>query len=274
MRVGVNLLAWSATIDLGLFPRIVELGYDGVELPILTPEAIDAAAVRTALARAGLAATASSALPRGASLLDPAERSIGVAFLTGAIETATACGASVLCGPLYHPVGQLPGRPPTDAELESCAIGLRVVARRAADLGVTLALEPLNRFETHFLNTIGQGLRLIEAVGHPAVGLHVDTFHQNIEEKDVAVSWLAAGRWLKHVHFSENDRGVVGSGHIDFAAARDALRSLGYDGWVVAETFAGSVPEIAAATAIWRPIVADPWSYAAGSLRAAREILS
>ena len=276
MRLGINLLAWSGQIgpaELDLLPRLKELGYDGVELPILTPDQVDGRAVRRVLDDVGLACTASSALPPGHSLLVPDERDRGVDFLARAAEVAAACGAAVLCGPLYHPVGQLTGRPPTAHERMSALAGLRDAAERAGEHGVTLAIEPLNRFETHFLNLVSDAAQLVEAVDSGSLGVHVDTFHQNLEEKDVAASWRAAGPRVAHVHFSENDRGVVGSGHVDWLGVRDALGVIGYDAWVVAETFAGSVPEIAAATAIWRPIVPDPWSYARESLRFMRELL-
>jgi D-psicose/D-tagatose/L-ribulose 3-epimerase len=273
MRLGINLMAWSGRIDLSLLPRIAELGYDGVELPILQPDGVDRAAVRDALERHRLACTASAAIPPGCSLLEPGQRRRGEVWIGRCAEVAAACGASVLCGPLYAPVGALPGRPPTPRERASCLSGLRQAARRAADHGVTLALEPLNRFETHFLNTVGDGLRLVEAVDHPAVGLHLDTFHMNVEEKDIAAAIRRAGTRVAHVHFSENDRGTVGTGHVDWPGVAEALRAIEYQGWVVAETFTGSVPEIAAATAIWRPLVGDPWSYAEESLRFMRGLL-
>jgi D-psicose/D-tagatose/L-ribulose 3-epimerase len=267
MRLGINLMAWSGQIDLALLPRIAELGFDGVELPVLRPDAVDAAAVRAALERNGLECTASGALPRGASLLEESERAEGVAWLDRCAAFAGACGAGVLCGPLYAPVGLLPWRPPTEREWDSCVAGLREAGARAAERGVTLALEPLNRFETHFLNTVDDGLRLVAAVGHPAVGLHLDTFHLNVEEKDVAAALGRASGRVAHVHFSENDRGTLGTGHVDWPGVAEALRAIEYEGWVVAETFTGSVPEIAAATAVWRPLVPDPWTYAEQSLR-------
>jgi len=130
----------------------------------------------------------------------------------------------------------------------------------------------LNRFETHFLNTVEDGIALIEEVAHPNVTLHLDTFHLNIEEKSIPAALARAGPHLRHVHAAENDRGIVGSGHVDWPGVASSLRRLGYRGWVTAETFTGSIPEIAAATAIWRPIVPDGWTYARESLQTLRRL--
>ncbi len=277
MRLGLNLLAWSGEIgstELALLPRIAELGYDGVELPLLAPDAVDSAAVRRALASAGLACTGSSVIPPGASLLDPEERRKGIAYLGRTAAVAAECGASVVCGPLYSPVGLIPGRPRTRAEWDSCVEGLRAAGDLAAGHGVVLAVEPINRFETHFLNTVGGAVALLDAVGHPAVGLHPDTFHMNIEEKQLPAAIARGARHTRHVHFSENDRGTVGSGHIDWDGVAAVLREGGYQGWVVAETVAGWIPEIAAATSIWRgDIVPDVWSYAGDTLSFMRRLL-
>lgn len=279
IKLGINLMAWSGSVgraELALLPRIAALGYDGVELPILAPDQIEPAMVRQALGEVGLSCTASGAMPPGTSLLDPAERARGIAWLDRTLAIAAACGASLLCGPLYHPVGALPGRPPNAAEWDSAVVALRAVGKLAADRGLRLAMEPLNRFETHFLNTVEQAMRLLAEVDHPAVGLHLDTFHQNVEEKSVPEAIRRAGARAYHVHFSENDRGVVGSGHLEWSGVREAVGEIGYgdgDRWVTVETFSGTVPEIAAATAIWRPIVPDPWTYAEASLAFTRELL-
>lgn len=276
VRLGVNLMAWSGQVDVGLFPRIARLGYDGVELPLLAPDAVDASAVRRALAEAGLRCTASGALPPKASLLDPARRQRAVNWIDNCLACAAACGAEVLCGPFCAPVGELVGRGPTDAERESCLASLRALADRARARGVVLAIEVLNRFETYFMNTAADAVALIDAVDSPWVGAHLDTFHMNVEEKSVPAALRLVGRRLAHMHFSENDRGVVGSGHVDWPGVRAALRDAGYlasDRWIVAETFAGGVPEIAAATAIWRPLVPDPWTYARESLRFMKALL-
>jgi D-psicose/D-tagatose/L-ribulose 3-epimerase len=275
VKLGVNLMAWTGTVDaaaLALLPGIAELGYDGVELPVFAPETVDSAAVRRALEANGLAATVSTALPRGASLLEPDQRAAGVQLLERVAAVASECGAELVCGPIYAPVGQLPGRPRTPAEWESCVAGLRAAGEHAERYGVTLAVETLNRFETHALNTSEDGLALVEAVGRPNVRLHLDTFHLNIEEKSLPAAIERAGHRLAHVHAAENDRGIVGSGHVDWPGVAAALRKIGYDGWVTAETFTGSIPEIAAATAIWRTIVPDGWTYARESVKALRRL--
>ena len=275
--LGINLMAWSGRVgpeELALLPRLAELGYDGVELPIFDPDAVDPVMVRGALRSAGLRCTVSSALQGGGTLLETTYVPRTLTYLRRVLEVGAALGAEVLCGPLYDPVGGLTGWPRTQVQWEICVEALRSLASAAEEAGVLVAIEPLNRFETYFLNTAADGARLVEEVRRESIGLHLDTFHMNIEEKNVPAAFLAAGRALKHVHFSENDRGTVGSGHVDWVGVRDALVAIGYQGWVVAETFTGAVPDIAAATAIWRPIVPDPWVYAAESLAFTRRLFA
>jgi D-psicose/D-tagatose/L-ribulose 3-epimerase len=255
-RLGINLMAWSA----------------GVDMPLFDASRFDAVAVRAALRKSDLAATVSSALPAGASLLDRDQAAAGVRFLRGLLEACAAVGSELLCGPLYAPVGHLPGRPRTDDEWRCAVTALRMVALAAEELGVRVALEPLNRFETFFLNTAADARRLVDEVGSPAVGVLLDTFHMNVEEKDSAEAVEQAGEKLYHLHLSENDRGVVGTGQVPWGRVWEALRGIGYGGWLTNETFNGRLPELAAATAIWRPLVPDPMTYARESLRFARAL--
>ena len=265
-------MAWSAGVDTALFPALRDMGYDGVELPLFDPARFDAATIRAALRENGLACTVSSALPAGASLLDPGQVAAGVRYLRGVLEACAAVGAELLCGPLYAPVGQLSGRPRTDDEWGCAVRGLRLVGLAAEALGRRVALEPLNRFETYFLNTAEDARRLVDEVGSPAIGVLLDTFHMNVEEKDPAAAIRTVGEKLYHVHLSENDRGVVGTGQVPWGRVWEALREIGYDGWLTNETFNGRLPELAAATAVWRPLVPDPMTYARRSLRFARAL--
>lgn len=272
MRVGINLMAWSDTVgeqELHMLPWLKQLGYDGIEIPILAPDRIDTVSLRSALDASGLSCTASTALPFGTTLLDPEASSGAKAFLRQCIEVAGNLGAEVLCGPLYAPVGQH-NRPPQGKDRDACVLALQELAPIAEHHKVQLAVEPINRFETAFLNTLGDATALVQRVAHPFVGIVADTFHMNIEEKDSPASLTSAGRSLVHMHFSENDRGVIGTGQVPWPQVMAALRALPYRGWVVFETFAGHVPQLAAATAIWRPLVPSPERYAEESLEAFR----
>jgi D-psicose/D-tagatose/L-ribulose 3-epimerase len=117
-----------------------------------------------------------------------------------------------------------------------------------------LAIEPLNRFETYFLNTTADAVALCREVNHPNIGILWDTFHANIEEKDIAASLLSTGRYLKHVHTCENDRGTPGNGHVDWQGVFRSLRKLGYNEWLTIESFGFAIGEISAAASIWRDI--------------------
>jgi D-psicose/D-tagatose/L-ribulose 3-epimerase len=127
---------------------------------------------------------------------------------------------------------------------------------------VDLAIEPLNRFEAYFLNTAEDAARLCEEVGHPRVGVLFDTFHANIEEKDLGAAIVRLGRHIKHVHACENDRGIPGTGHVEWNCVFPALKQIGYDGWVVIESFGFAIEAIAAAACIWRDIAPTPESIA------------
>jgi D-psicose/D-tagatose/L-ribulose 3-epimerase len=183
------------------------------------------------------------------------------------IDTAAEAGVSTLAGPLYSPVGYLPGRRRTADEWSRAIDGYREIAPVFAAANMVLALEPLNRFETFFLNTAADAAALCDAIDHPAVGILFDTFHANIEEKDIAAGYRTLGRHLKHVHTCENDRGIPGSGHVEWKSVFAALRDIKYDGWLTIESFGFALPDIAAAAAIWRDIERTPESIAFDGIR-------
>lgn len=268
-QLGVHLMVWSGSInadEMALFPLISEMGYNGVELPIFDPAALDLPAIRQACVNSGLACTASTAMAQGLSLIDDERRTQGVAWLQNVVRAAAALGANLLCGPMAVPVGELRGRGFTDQEFDTCVRSLQEVGAVAAAEGVTLALEPLNRFETFMLNTVQDGVRLMNAVDQPSVGLLLDTFHMHIEEKSTPDAIRRAGTHIKHFHCSENDRGVVGSGQVDWAGTFQALADVQYSGWLVVESFNAVIPELAGATCIWRPLAESPYALAKESL--------
>jgi len=258
MRLGFNLLLWSPLVTEAMFPRFDRLkaaGYDGVELPLFdgTPEHFRR--VGQAVRDAGLGCTGIAIIPdeaRNCMSADSAVRAAGLAHLTWAIDCIAAAGGDLLCGPFYQPLGVFSGLPPTAEETARVVEVHRAAARHAAAVHVGLAVEPLNRFECYLMNTVAAAAAIVDEVGLPNYGLLYDTFHANIEETDpVGVIAPNLGR-INHVHLSENHRGTPGKGHVPWRATLAALRAGGYDGWCVIEAFGRALPELAAATRVWR----------------------
>jgi D-psicose/D-tagatose/L-ribulose 3-epimerase len=259
MKFGANSLLWTANFDeehLNLLPKVKGMGFDGFEIARFAFDGFPAAKIKAALAGEGLGCTFCSALTGQTSLVsdDAAVRTQARDFLVQGIETAAELGSKVFMGPFCSPVGLLVGRRRNDDEWKRAVEGLQSLAGTLEACDVTLMMEPLNRFETYFLNTMADGRRLCEEVGHDRIAILFDTFHANIEEKNLAESLRGLGKYVKHMHTCENDRGVPGTGHIDWVGVFAALHELEYDGWVVIESFGLHVKEIAAAACIWRDI--------------------
>jgi len=267
MKIGFNLLLWTGHVtesDFHLFSKLKAVGYDGVEFPIFdVSNPAHFAKVGQAIKDNGLQCTAVTVLPdeaHNAISPDAKNRQGAVDHLKAVIECAHRAGAQTLCGPYYQVLGQFTGRYPTETELNHAAEVHRTIAPVAQAAGVKCAIEALNRFESHLLNTMEQAASYVKRVNHPNFGTMYDTFHANIEEKkpvDCIETVFATGK-LNHVHISENDRGTPGRGH---APCREAIRklvSLGYDGWLTIEAFGGALPDLAAATRVWRDFFSSP----------------
>ena len=259
MKYGVNTLVWTTRVgerQKPLLAKIKQWGFDGAELFLSPDEPADIPAVRKMLDGLGLERTTCSVMPRDANPVSPSPevRARGREVLNRCVDRTAELGAKLICGPLYAGLGVMTGCGRTDEEWKWAVENLQHAAERAQRAGVTLCIEPLNRFETYFLNTQADAARLVRAVGSPHVKVHFDTFHANIEEKNSAASVRAIARELGHVHMSENDRGIPGTGHNDWRGVREALREVGYDGWMTIESFAQPEPDLAAAAAIWRDL--------------------
>lgn len=259
MKFGINLLLWTGnfeTANVSLFPKMRKMGYDGVELPIFSPEQVDAKTVKNALEDNGLGCTFCTIMPPDHSLVqdDPVNRQKGVDYLKTVIDLAKAVNCETICGPMHSPVGLLVGRGRTAEEWDRAVDSYRKVAEHADAAQMPLAIEPLNRFETYFLNTAADTVKIAEQVGSDYLGLHYDTFHANIEEKDPVQAIRDSGKRILHFHCSENDRGICGSGHVPWKASFDALKDIGYNQWLTVESFLPAIKELAAAAAIWREL--------------------
>lgn len=276
MRYGVNIFIWSADYNPSvaeLFPAIKAGGFDGVEVPIFRPADFQSTHLRRALEANGLGATAVTVLVEGLNIISPDAdiRRRSVADFADKIKAIADAGIQVLAGPMYSPVGYLPGRRRTSDEWKWAVDAFQSVTPALDSTGASLAIEPLNRFETYFLNTVADGVALCDEIAHPRVGMLVDTFHANIEEKDIATAYRMAARHLKHVHTCENDRGIPGSGHIEWPSIVDAIKSTGYDGWLTIESFGFALGEISAAASIWRDIEKSPEMIAYDGVRFLRQ---
>ena len=277
MKFGVNTLIWGAHCDgdtLRLLPTLKEHGFDGVEVPMFGPAGFPASDLRKELERNELECTVSTALPRDLSLIsdDAAVRRKALDFVEDCIKLVAEAGARLFAGPIYSPVGLLPGRRRTPSEWQWAVEGFHTLGPVLKQYDVGIAIEPLNRFETYFLNTAADAAALCDEINDPAVGVLFDTFHANIEEKTVGDACRALGRHLKHVHTCENDRGIPGSGHVDWPALFEALRDLKYDGWLTIESFGFNIREIAAAAAIWRDLAPAPESIAFEGIRFLKQL--
>jgi D-psicose/D-tagatose/L-ribulose 3-epimerase len=182
------------------------------------------------------------------------------------LDCCHAAGVKTLVGPVHSAIGEFTGKGPTDDEFNWGVDTMQQVARHAAQSGVTIATEYLNRFENYFLTSVEQTVRFVQAVDHPNVRMMYDTFHANIEEKNLTQAIRAAAPWTVLVHISENDRSIPGTGHVHWDETFDALHAVGYDGWLVVEAFGLALPNIVAATKIWRKMFPSEDQLASDSL--------
>ena len=261
MRFGINSFLFTSpftTESSALFRQFRRWGFDTVEIPIEDPSHIDPAKVRAAADKAGIAiGSVCACMGPGRDFRGTAEeQATAMTYCKALIDQAVVLGCPSLIGPVYSVVGKADAVEPAQQKQEWALVvkNLKELAAYARAKGVTICIEPLNRFETDFLNTCDQGLRLVRAVKSPAVKLHLDTFHMNIEEKDQAAAILKAGKLLGHFHACGSDRGTPGGDHIAWPAIVKALKAVGYKGDVVIESFTTDVKVIARAAAIWRRI--------------------
>jgi D-psicose/D-tagatose/L-ribulose 3-epimerase len=259
VKLGMHASLWSATwtreaAELAI-PEAAAAGLEVIEFPLLVPEAIDAAHSRRLFRKHHIEPTASLCLPEDKMAQVAPDKAL--AFLVKAIDKAHEVGSTFLGGVTYSALGFRSGKPPTRGEYANMVKALKPAARHARKKGIVLGLEPCNRYETHLLNTSAQALRFLELLDEPNVTIHFDTYHMNIEEKGIGAGFRAAGRKTSYVHLSESDRGVPGTGTIDWDEVFRALADIRFKGRLVIECFVTLPPEIAAALSVWRPVARD-----------------
>lgn len=257
MKFGMNLLLWTGDLSeahLPVLEALKKMGFDGVELPMFAPDVAKFAAWGKRLDDLGLERTAVTIRGGADNPIspDPKVRAKGVELTNLTLDSCQAAGCSTLVGPYHSAIGEFSGAGPTADEWKWGVESMQKVAEHAGKVGVMLGVECLNRFETYLLNCHADSARFVREVNHPNCRMMYDTFHANIEEKSIHGALQSCADVLQHVHISENDRSTPGHGDIKWDETFDALHKVGYDKWLVIEAFGLALPEIAAATKIWR----------------------
>lgn len=264
MKIGMCMFLWSTHITQDhrdLLADIRDTGFDGVEIPIFEGDPDHFARLGEMLDDLGLDRTAVAAdgdPERNLISTDADARAAGVAHMHWALDCAQALGTTRLSGPLHSTLGHFSGEGPTAAERAFSVDSQRRIGDHAAKCGVTVGLEALNRFECYLVNTMDDLAAHLAEIDHPNIRAMYDTFHANIEETDPIGALTRNADWVAHIHISENDRGVPGRGNIPWAETFAAIAQTGYDDWLTIESFGRGLPDLAAATKVWRDFAESP----------------
>ena len=264
MKIGFCMLLWTTSVGEEHRPLIEDLkatGYDGIEVPVFDGTPDNYAAIGKMLDELSLERTAISIVPtldKNPLSEDKADRDRCVEHLKWLVDCTAALGASGIGGPLHQTLGHFSGAATTDEEFDRAREVHSAVGDYARQSGVTFALEAVNRFESYFATTMAELDRYVESLGHPNIKAMYDTFHANIEEADPIAAYTQHKDNVVHVHISENDRGVPGRGHVPWAETFSALKAGGYDQWLTIEAFGRGLPDLAAATRVWRDFAESP----------------
>jgi D-psicose/D-tagatose/L-ribulose 3-epimerase len=274
IKFGVSTWLWTSpfnTETIALFSKIKKMGYDVVEIPVEDPALINVKKVKEALSEHGLKPVICGAFDTSRDLThdDSSYHQISLQYIQSCLDICRDLDAPFFCGPMYSAVGK--ARPVSSEqkkiEWERAVVNLRKVCRMAAERGLEIALEPLNRFESDLVNTSEDVMRLIADIDHPAAKVLLDSFHMNIEEPDIEKAILLAGDKLIHLQVSENYRGTPGTGQTRWDAYFRGLSAIRYQGAVSIESFTPEIKELAGAVCIWRPLAPSQDSFAREGLQ-------
>lgn len=279
--IGINTWVWTSPFtdaSLELVARAGRMGFDVFEIAVEDPAHFQGDALANALQDAKLRPTVCGAFgpTRDLTHAENSFRRESLRYIADVLKLCERWGAKVFAGPMYSAVGKRRQIPDDQRrrEWDLAVAGLREAGRMAADHGVVLAIEPLNRFETDLVNTAAQVVRMVDEVGHPQVKVHLDTFHMTIEENSIEQAIRAAGPRLAHFHACENNRGTPGTGLVAWPQVAAGLKAVGYAGPLVIESFTPECLTIAAAAAIWRPLAPSQDALASGGLAFLRKLVA
>jgi D-psicose/D-tagatose/L-ribulose 3-epimerase len=282
MRFGVNTWVWAsplATDELAqIASHIAKMGFDWIEVPLETFDGLDLSKGAQIIRDHGLGVSTCAAMGPDRDLIhaDTSIQENGMNYIRQCIDATQTLGATNLVGPIYSAVGRVWQQTADERakDLDTLVKNLCSLSAYADEHNVVLCIEPLNRFETSFINLASQAIEVIDRVNHPACKIMLDTFHMNIEEKSLGAAICATGSRLAHVHTCENDRGAPGSGNVTWDEVAGALRDISYDGPLVIESFTSKVKSIARAAAIWRSFETSQDALAENGLKFLKKLMA
>ncbi len=253
---GVHTSMWTMSWDKKgcelAVKKAASYGMDFLEIALLDPPMVDTTHSRTILERYNMRSVCSLGLPQEVWPSHNPEAAID--FLKGALDKCASIGSEALSGVTYGGIGERSGLPPSKSELDNVAKALDASAAYAKSLGLLFGIEPVNRYETHLLNTASQAVAMIERIGAENMFVHLDTYHMNIEEKGIGKGIIDAREHLKYIHLSESDRGTPGAGNVDWNEVFATLKAINFKGGLAMESFINMPPEIAHGLSVWRPV--------------------
>jgi len=280
--IGITTWIWTSPLSIDRFaeiaPHVKRMGFDLLEVPIESPTDLDYAKAAPIVKDLGLQTSVCAAMSPDRDLIhaDESIRNNAMTYVRHCVDAAATLGSANVVGPLYSAVGRTWQQTADERkkDLDLLVGALKELSKYAHEHGVVLCVEPLNRFETSFLNLASQAIEVVDRVDHAGCGLLLDTFHMNIEERSVGEAIKSAGKRLKHLHACENDRGAPGSGHVAWTEVAAACKAIGYTGPAVIESFTSAVKSIARAAAIWRPLAETQDGLAEEGLRHLRKVFA
>jgi D-psicose/D-tagatose/L-ribulose 3-epimerase len=248
-------MSWDKAGATHAVDQAVRYKMDFLEIALLDPPSVDATHSRNLLERNNMPAVCSLGLPKNAWPSRHPQNAVD--FLKTALDKTAQMGCLALTGVVYGGIGERTGKPPTEQELDNVAKALSEAASYAAKRGVGLGIEPVNRYETHLLNTGWQAVEMIERIGAQNIFVHLDTYHMNIEEKGISQGILDAREHLRYIHLSESDRGTPGAGTCNWDEVFAALAAINFTGGLAMESFINMPPEISSGLSVWRPVASS-----------------
>jgi D-psicose/D-tagatose/L-ribulose 3-epimerase len=262
IKIGIHQHVFTSKItaeNLHIFDFIKEIGFDSMDVNLRNTDFDFTGQMRKRAEELGLFLTGGGSLPKTKEIIsqDKEKRAEAIEYLKELIRKASEIGITLYHGLFYATAGIFTGKGPTEEEFEYAVAGLKDAANYAKKYGVSLCLEPANRYENYMINLVSDALKMIDAIDEPNVGLLLDSYHMNIEEKDLYKSIVSAKGRIMHFHVNENDRGIPGTGHIPWDDVFKALKDVNYTGVVAVESFVDNTIDIASVVAVWRRLAPD-----------------